>query len=260
VEGLALTPEEGFVLSLLDAPHTAEEVVTLSSLPAERVEQILALFADKGIALTDVPSVRPGFETIPDVPPDDEAEEVTEKRALPPVSGAFDALSDFVSAVPPELRAVVASVSNPQPEPEPEPEPVKPDEPAITLAVKPMLDAQAVVLDEALPAATRDLARDWMREKFQTATSEERVTFLMESEGHTLPVLTGIPFDAKMTNLLCAKTFTSPLLVQNLCRFSACPASVLTHLLRQALVRRSPHLKRMVMSHSNLPNEVRKRG
>jgi hypothetical protein len=66
MDGLALTAEEGFVLSRLDTGHTRDQVVELTGLAPARVEQILALLEDKGLVVSDVPSMRPIMATIPD--------------------------------------------------------------------------------------------------------------------------------------------------------------------------------------------------
>ncbi len=353
-KGLALTPEEGFLLSLVDKPMTTEEVVALSSFPAERVESMLTLLFDKRLIEADTPPLRASQHTIPDVEDvDDDEDEVTIEKVSstrPDVAGApFDALSDLVSSVPPELLAAVKAVSAPPPPPsapppsappksnqvvassapmsnqvvfgnqmvaeppaepgqaksEPKPKQMSVPTPAEmrandviarlaararaatgsppesdrapvshertvgetgasgegqALSAMAMLNAYTVVINEGLPDETRESAREWMRNTFLAASPEERATFLWDTEGHTLPVFAGIPFDARVTTILCAKTYSSQLLVQNLAKFTACPANLLTHLMRQNLVRRNPTLKRLVLNHPNLPNEVRKRG
>ena len=65
-QGLALTAEEGFVLSRLDTALTRNELVELTGLSCERVDNILSLLDDKGLAVSDVPSMRPAAATIPD--------------------------------------------------------------------------------------------------------------------------------------------------------------------------------------------------
>ena len=80
--GLSLTAEEGFVLSRLDAPLTHAQVVELTGLAGERVEQILSFLEDKGLVASDTPSMRPIMATIPDgdfeEPPAAEAEAAAE--------------------------------------------------------------------------------------------------------------------------------------------------------------------------------------
>ena len=64
--GLALTAEEGFVFSRLDVPQTLDELVGVTGLPRQRVDNILSLLEDKGLAMCDVPSMRPAMATIPE--------------------------------------------------------------------------------------------------------------------------------------------------------------------------------------------------
>jgi hypothetical protein len=78
LQGLALTAEEGFVLSRLDTPLTPEQVIELTGLRSDRVDNILALLEDKGLVVSDTPSIRPAMATIPDGDFDGEAPAVDE--------------------------------------------------------------------------------------------------------------------------------------------------------------------------------------
>lgn len=86
MDGLALTSEEGFVLSRLDTALTREQVVELTGLAGERIEQILSLLEDKGLVVSDTPSMRPVMATIPDGDFDGEApyEAVVDDEATTP--------------------------------------------------------------------------------------------------------------------------------------------------------------------------------
>jgi hypothetical protein len=66
LKGLALTAEEGFVFSRLDVPQSLEDLVGVTGLPRERVDNIISLLEDKGLVMSDVPSMRPAMATIPD--------------------------------------------------------------------------------------------------------------------------------------------------------------------------------------------------
>ena len=85
LQGLALTAEEGFVLSRLDTALTREQVGELTGLSAERLDHILALLEDKGLVVSDTPSMRPSMATIPDGDFDSEALQPTPS---PPVAAA----------------------------------------------------------------------------------------------------------------------------------------------------------------------------
>ena len=68
-----------------------------------------------------------------------------------------------------------------------------------------------------------------------------------------LQQLTGLPIDSKTTALLCGRTYSSTLFIQNLARWSAAPPPLVAHLLRQEALRRSPMLRTLLMRHPNAP-------
>jgi hypothetical protein len=63
--------------------------------------------------------------------------------------------------------------------------------------------------------------------------------------------------DGKTSALLCGRTYTSTLLVQNISRWAAAPPALIAHLLKQEVVRRSPSLKVLLQRHPNAPSERR---
>ena len=106
---------------------------------------------------------------------------------------------------------------------------------------------------------TTELARRALREtfrsRFATAVAEERVDVIMKTEGRCLLALSGIPVDSKTTALLCARPYASTMLIQNLARWSQAAPSLVTHLLKQPLVRRNPSLRTLLLAHPNAPRE-----
>jgi len=48
------------------------------------------------------------------------------------------------------------------------------------------------------------------------------------------------------------------MLVRNLARWPATPPPVLTHLMRQAHVKRSPALRNLILRHPNAPSELKR--
>ena len=124
MDGLALTAQEGFVLSRLDTALTHGQVVEQTGLASERIEQILSLLEDKGLVASDTPSMRPIMATIPDsdfeaqgegeeAPPDDEAT----TPSLPP------AAPSSASSAPGPSSIVPPPWSEPPPKPELEVDP-----------------------------------------------------------------------------------------------------------------------------------------
>jgi hypothetical protein len=104
----------------------------------------------------------------------------------------------------------------------------------------------------------RHVARDVLREKFTHASAEQRVALLLRTEGRCLALMPGITFDQKTTALLCSKSYQSTLLVQSLARFPALPPNLIAVLLKQPLVLRSPHLKKLVLQHKNCPSSLKR--
>jgi hypothetical protein len=249
--GLALTPEEGFVLSLLESPTTAEEVVLLSGLPSERVEAILGLLLDKGLSESDGQPHRLASHTIPDL---DEPSAALKARAT--LDSSEDITIERPAKREPPQAATPISVPPSMPPSAPPSGP-----PAVPrIAVGAMIDAYAMVAQEDTPHDTRESAREWIRSTFGAASPDARAAFLWESEGETLPALSHVPFDARVAKILCAKTITSPALASNLARCPTCPTSLLTHILRLPIARRLPQLRRALLHHPNMPAEIRRRG
>jgi hypothetical protein len=121
-----------------------------------------------------------------------------------------------------------------------------------------LLEQQKLVDSHDLPEQTRRLARELLRARFPTAEPEERVEVIVKTEGRCLGSLAGLPVDGKTAALLCGRTYTSTLLVQNISRWAACPPPLIAHLLKQDLVRRSPPLKLLLQRHPNAPSEPRR--
>jgi len=127
------------------------------------------------------------------------------------------------------------------------------------LSGKRMLDAYKVSIDSDVPERARAFARGILRSKFGTAQGEERAGIISATEGRVLAALTGLTLDGRATSILCARTYTSALFVQNLARFGSCPPPLLAHLLKQPIVRRQQHLKNMLLQHPNTPADAKRR-
>lgn len=104
-----------------------------------------------------------------------------------------------------------------------------------------------------LPERNRRAALDTLRRRFAEATSEERVDLILRTEGRALAALTGLSLDGKAAGLLCARTITSMMLVENLARWPATPPAVIAHLLKQPMVLRMPQLRTLLKRHPNCP-------
>jgi len=119
---------------------------------------------------------------------------------------------------------------------------------------KRLLDQYKITISREAPEQTRRTAREVLRSRFATGPAEERVELIMKTEGRCLAQLVGMSVDSKTTSLLCARTYASTILIQNLARWSAAPPPLVAHLLRQELVKRNANLRQMLERHPNAPS------
>jgi hypothetical protein len=120
-----------------------------------------------------------------------------------------------------------------------------------------LLEQHKLVVSREVPEQTRRAARELLRTRFATAEADERVEVVIKTEGRCLSSLAGLPIDGKTSALLCSRTYTSTLLVQNISRWAAAPPALIAHLMKQEVVRRSPALKLLLQRHPNAPAEPR---
>ena len=134
-------------------------------------------------------------------------------------------------------------------------------EPQIKRILQPkrLVEIYKVTISREIPDRNRQKARLVMRSKWSSSDAEERASLIFTTEGRCLNQLTGLPFDSKTVSMLCGKTYTSSLLIQNLARFGATPPPVLAHLLKQNVVRRQQMLKTLILQHPNCPAEAKRR-
>jgi hypothetical protein len=123
-----------------------------------------------------------------------------------------------------------------------------------------LLEQYKVAMDRDVPEGTRRTAREVMRTRFNTAPAEERVELILHTEGRVLASLVGLAVDGKTAALLCGRTYRSPMLIQNIARWSAAPPALIAHLLKQEAVRRQPQLRMLLQRHPNAPADARRGG
>lgn len=121
-----------------------------------------------------------------------------------------------------------------------------------------LMEQYKVALDRDVPEGTRRTAREIMRTRFNTAPAEERVELILNTEGRVLASLVGLAVDGKTASLLCGRTYRSPMLIQNIARWSAAPPVLIAHLLKQEAVRRQPQLRMLLQRHPNAPADARR--
>lgn len=124
------------------------------------------------------------------------------------------------------------------------------------LAAKPMPQIYVSCQSPELPERHRTTARSVLRSQFSSASPDERVHLILTSEGRALGTLSGLTIDGRTVALLCARTLSSPLLVENLASWPATPPALIAHLLKQPLVRQSQALTLRLKRHPNCPRSV----
>jgi hypothetical protein len=297
LRGLPLTPEEGFVASRLDGATDARGLAAVTGLPPERIDAALEKLASLGAVVRPEPvdedeadatdesagTHRKLYETaLRELEPGERAARA--KAAVDPELSAlcFDPLPAVIHALlenprfaPVQARLVAAHhptsagldavasravfaadpgvrralLRNPQ-------------LPSATLrrlyGGRRLLEQYKLVVSHEVPEQTRRTARELLRTRFATADADERVEVIVKTEGRCLAALSGVAIDGKTSAQLCGRTYTSMLFVQNLSRWSACPPSLIAHLLKQEIVRRAPALKLALQRHPNAPPEPRR--
>ncbi len=127
------------------------------------------------------------------------------------------------------------------------------------LMPKRLLEIYKASIDRDVTDRTRTTAKGLFKGKFSRATPEEKFEIIWNTEGRVLPHLLGQTIDMKTTALFCARNFTSVVLIQSFSRFPATPPSILSHMLRQPLVKRQVHLRNMILQHPNVPSEAKRK-
>lgn len=124
------------------------------------------------------------------------------------------------------------------------------------LAGRRLADVFAALRSHEIPERHRQTARRALVGRFASAPPEERVELILSTEGRVLGALTGVALDGRSAALLCARSVSSTLLIENLAHWPATPPSVIAHLLKQPLVRHAPTLRLLLSRHPNCPRSV----
>lgn len=120
-----------------------------------------------------------------------------------------------------------------------------------------LADVYNATQSRELPERNRTNAMQMLRRRFSEVSAEERVELILRTEGRALAALSGLSLDGKSAALLCARTFTSMLIIENLARWPATPPPVILHLLKQPLLRQMPPLRALLKRHPNCPQSAR---
>jgi len=294
---LRLTPVDAYVLSRIDGVTSVAELALISGMPAESLQPILERLAREGAieqppAVSDVEASsspttegathRQLFETKLHPLQEGERERLAVMAEEPELSAfCFDPTPRVIRAVLenpkmglPHARLIAAHhgnavgldalgekvallqdtevqrllLRNPQ-----SPAPLL----QRLLSRRRLADVYQTTQSRELPERNRRTALDALRRRFAESASEERVELILRTEGRALAALAGLSLDAKAAALLCSRTLTSVLLVENLARWPSTPPPVIVHLLKQPMVVRMPQLRTALKRHPNCPASVK---
>lgn len=123
---------------------------------------------------------------------------------------------------------------------------------------KMLSEVYKIAVNREIPERSRALTREMLQKKFMLASADERAALLIRTEGRCLIMLVNCALDARTTQMLTSKTSYTVLFIQNFARWSATPPAILTHLLKQPLVRQNMGLKKMLLKHRNMPSDAKR--
>jgi hypothetical protein len=126
------------------------------------------------------------------------------------------------------------------------------------ISPKLLTDVYKIAVNREVPERSRVLTRELLQKKFMLASPDERAALLIRTEGRCLVLLVNCALDARTTQMLTSKTSYTVLFIQNLARWSATPPALLTHLLKQPVVRQNMGLKKMLLKHRNVPSDTKR--
>ena len=121
-----------------------------------------------------------------------------------------------------------------------------------------LMDVYKIAINREIPERSRVMTRELLQKKFMLGSGDERAALLIKTEGRCLILLVNCALDARTTQVLTSKTSYTILFIQNLARWSATPPALLTHLLKQPVVRMNIGLRKMVLKHPNVPSETKR--
>ena len=121
-----------------------------------------------------------------------------------------------------------------------------------------LTEVYKIAVNREIPERSRALTRELLQKKFMLASSDERAALLIRTEGRCLVLLVNCALDARTIQMLTSKTSYTVLFIQNLARWSATPPALLTHLLKQPVVRQNIGLRKQLLKHRNMPSDAKR--
>ena len=121
-----------------------------------------------------------------------------------------------------------------------------------------IMDVYKIAIDRENPEMARMKVRELLIKKFSLASSDERAALVIKTDARCLPLLVNCALDARATQILCGRQSYTILFIQNVARWPAAPPALLTHLLKQNVVRNNMGLRKMILKHPNVPVETKR--
>ena len=121
-----------------------------------------------------------------------------------------------------------------------------------------LLHTYKIAVDRDIPDITRVKVRTQLKTKWAKAPPEQRAELIQRTEARCLILMTGCTFDAKTTAILCGRPINSAMFVQSVAKFGAAPPGLLAHMIKQPFVRKNMALKKMLLSHPNMPGDAKR--
>jgi hypothetical protein len=121
-----------------------------------------------------------------------------------------------------------------------------------------IMDVYKIAIDRENPEMARMKVRELLIKKFSLASSDERAALVIKTDARCLTLLINCALDARATQILCGRQSYTILFIQNIARWPASPPALLTHLLKQNVVRNNMGLRKMLLKHPNVPVETKR--
>lgn len=121
-----------------------------------------------------------------------------------------------------------------------------------------IMDVYKIAIDRENPEMARMKVRELLIKKFSLASSDERAALVIKTDARCLVLLVNCALDARATQILCGRQSYTILFIQNVARWPASPPALLTHLLKQGVVRNNMGLRKMILKHPNVPMETKR--
>jgi len=102
-------------------------------------------------------------------------------------------------------------------------------------------------------------ARDALRKKFDQSTPEQRVHFIINTEGRCLRFFYKMKMGPETADLLGKHEYTKFILVRNLLVFPGLPPQVLRGMSKSPVIWRNNEYRRRILGHTNCPMDVKQK-